>query len=75
MSRFSFFLYPGFGFLFSASDPLFPRKDQCSPSFDKAHRSRSEDRETSGATTMEQGIDLVSADQDEFMNLSIDSGL
>jgi hypothetical protein len=24
---------------------------------------------------MEQGIDLVSADQDEFMNLSIDSGL
>jgi len=69
-----FSLYPGFGLLFSASDPLFPQKDQCSPSFDKAHRSRSEDRETSGATTM-KGIYLVSADQDEFMNLSIDSGL
>jgi hypothetical protein len=70
-----FFLYPGFGLLFSASDPLFPQKDQCSPSFDKVHQSRSEDRETSGATTTKQGIDLVSADQDEFMNLSIDSGL
>jgi hypothetical protein len=61
--------------LFSASDPLFPQKDQCSPSFDKAPKSRTEDRETSGETTMKQGIELVSADQDEFMNLSIDSGL
>lgn len=72
---FPFFSILALGSCFQHLTHSFPKKISVPPSFDKAHRSRSEDRETSGATTMEQGIDLVSADQDEFMNLSIDSGL
>jgi len=71
---FPFFSILALGSCFQHLTHSFPKKISV-PQVLTKHIGQGLKTETSGATTMEQGIDLVSADQDEFMNLSIDSGL